>query len=259
MSKSNEERRAKAAAQRQAQLAAESRERKIRWIGTAVVVVLVAGIIGVAVLGSRNENAPSNGGTFPAAVDATNATYTFNPNTSAKGTLELWEDFQCPACRDFEEVLGVAVKKLADRNIVKVVLHPAAFLDARYTGENSSRAISAFGCATDLGPATAWEMHKQLFANQAATEGDGWDDAKLISIGQLAGIKGSDLSTFKKCVTGQNYMKWAAEGTTKFYDAKIGGTPTVILNGKEVDLADQTQNLRDPAVFYAYIKANANP
>lgn len=157
MSKS-EERREQAAAARQASQTAEKREKTVRLVGTGAIVIVVAVILGIGVLGSRSDNAPSDGGTIPASVDQTTGAWTLNPQTSATGVMDLYEDFQCPGCKAFEAAYAETYKKLADENVVKVVIHPAAFLDQRYSGENSSRAISAWGCAIDAGK--GWEFHR---------------------------------------------------------------------------------------------------
>lgn len=250
MSKS-EERRAQAAAARQASQVAEKRERTIRLIGTGVIVVVVAAIIGIGVMGSRSDNAPSDNGTIPAAVDQETGGWTLNPNTTATAVMDLYEDFQCPGCRDFEASFAETYKQLADDNVVKVIIHPAAFLDQRFAGENSARAISAWGCAIDAGK--GWEFHRDLYAAQSATEGAGWTDAQFGVVAKTAGITGDKLKTFQKCVVDRSYMKWANVGTKKFSDDGIASTPTIKVNGVEATGND----LASIDAFTKYVKDNA--
>lgn len=230
MSKS-EDRRAQAAAARQASAAAEKRERSIRLIGTIAIIVVVAGIIGVGVMGSRKQDANPVTGTIPASVNQKDGSFVLNPSTSATAVMDLYEDFQCPGCKNFEELYADTYKQLADDNVVKVVFHPAAFLDNNFPGENSARAINAWGCAIDAGQ--AWAFHKALYASQPEKEGAGWTDAAFAAVAGTAGITGDKLTTFKKCVADKSYLKWSSVATQKFYDDGVQSTPTVKVNGVE--------------------------
>lgn len=250
MSKS-EERRAQAAAARQATQVAEKRERTIRLVGTGVIVVVVAAIIGIGVMGSRSDNAPSEEGSIPAAVDQETGAWTLNPSTTATAVMDVYEDFQCPGCRNFEAAYAETYKKLADENVVKVLIHPAAFLDQRFTGENSARAISAWGCAIDAGK--GWEFHRDLYAAQPEQEGKGWTDAEFGVVAKTAGITGDKLATFQKCVADRSYMKWASLGTKKFSEDGIESTPTVKVNGVQATDAD----FASVEAFTKFVKDNA--
>ena len=61
------------------------------------------------------------------------------------------------------------------------------------------------------------------------------------------------LTTFKKCVTDQSYMKWASVGTQKFYDDGIESTPTIKVNGVQATETD----LASVDSFTNFVKTNA--
>ena len=105
------------------------------------------------------------------------------------------------------------------------------------------RASAAWGCAVDAGKTK--EYHDAVFASAPATEGDGYPEALLLGLAETAGITGSALDTFTKCVTDGTYESWALNSTQAFYDANIPGTPLVKINGTEIDSAIAA----DPAAF----------
>jgi protein-disulfide isomerase len=254
MSKS-EDRRNQASQARAAAQSAAKKERLIRNIGAAVVVVLVAAIIGVGVFASRSgdSNTPEAKGTIPAGVNAEDGSWTYNPDAATDATLELFEDFQCPGCGFFEATYADAVAQLAEEGVVKVVLRPAVFLDDRIPGLNSSRALNALGCAINQG--VGIEYKKAVYAAQPATEGSGWTDAELVALGSVAGVTGDGVPTFSKCVTEQEHLIWATVADDAFAASGVSSTPTVRLNG--VEIPEEVLSANDPANFIEWVKANA--
>jgi len=244
-----------AAEARAASEAAERRrERMIRIIGSIAVLVVVGGLITVGFLAGRDDGGsgsvaaptPDPAAASPAGVspDTFGVPYGAgwdSPDEAKLPTLELWEDFQCPACAQMEAVAGDGIRKLADDGKVKLLFRPAIFLDRGLSTDNvangnpnsSARATSAFGCAVDADRTS--EYHSGLFDIQPTDEGVGFSDQALIDLGSTVGITGDDLTTFTTCVQEGRYLAWAANSNAKFEEAGIGGTPTGILNGVELN------------------------
>jgi len=162
-------------------------------------------------------------------------------------TLEIWEDFQCPACKQVEAASGAQIQALADEGKVKLLYRPATFLDASLAADNqangnpnsSARATSAWGCAIDSGK--TGEYHSAVFDIQPAKEGVGYSDQQLIDLGTTVGIEGADLATYTKCVQDGTYLAWSANSNKLFGESGAKGTLTAFLNGVELngsDLAD---------------------
>jgi predicted DsbA family dithiol-disulfide isomerase len=248
--------REKAAEARAEQVAKEKRrERTVRIVGAIGVIVVVIGIIGVAVFAS-GQNSDSNGGTPMPAPDANAPVPTgvygadgVAPWGVPVGTapetaplLELWEDFQCPACGSLEELNGAGIQSLATEGKVRLVWRPTAFLDNNLGNTSSAAAINAWGCAIDAGKTV--EYHDAIFANQPATEGEGYTNELFVRLAEEVGITGVPLEEFNDCLTSNRYLGWAANSTQAFYDAKVEGTPRGVLNGTPLEgaqLADQAQ------------------
>ena len=246
----------KAAAARAEQMAAEKRrERTVRIIGAIGVVVVVVLIIGLAVVVPRLSGDDSaNGGTPMPAPDPNAAIPTgvygsdglvpwgvpVGSAPESAPLLELWEDFQCPACGSLEELNGAGIQSLALDGSVRLVYRPTAFLDNNLGNTSSAAAINAWGCAIDAGKTL--EYHDLIYANQPTVEGEGWTKEQFISFAEQSGITGVPLEQFNDCMTSNRYLGWAANSTQAFYDGNVEGTPRGYLNGTSLDgaqLADQ--------------------
>jgi len=239
-----------------AQASEKRRERMVRFIGGATVVVIMAAIIGVAMFASSNS--PSNDASgslsgivqpdpeaaLPVGVLAADSTTPFGVPYGNGGAdvpvLEIWEDFQCPACGALEEVNGAGIEELAEEGLVQLIYRPTAFLDANLGNDSSHRAIGAWGCAIDAGKTI--EFHNSVYDNQPAEEGVGFTDEELVSFASGLDLSDGDLATFSQCVTDGTYLAWAANSNQEFSTSQIGGTPSGFLNGEAVGtevLADQ--------------------
>lgn len=245
----------KAAAARAEQVAKEKRrERNVRIAGAIGVVVVVVGIIGIAVYASSSGSSDADGGTplpppnpsaaVPTGVYGADGEVPWGvPVGTAPASaplLELWEDFQCPACGALEEANGAGIQSLAQEGKVRLVWRPTTFLDNNLGNTASAAAVNAWGCAIDAGKTT--EYHDTLYANQPTNEGEGWTTDQLLGFAEQVGITGTPLEEFNDCVTSNRYLGWASNSTQAFYDAKVEGTPRGILNGTPLEakqLADQ--------------------
>ena len=249
--------REKAAAARAEQVAREKRrERTVRIVGAIGVVVVVVLIIGLAVVVPRLSGDDSGGGTpmpqpdpnaaIPTSVYGADGIAPWGvPVGTAPDTapvLELWEDFQCPACGSLEELNGAGIQSLATQGKVRLIWRPTAFLDNNLGNTSSAAAINAWGCAIDAGKTV--EYHDAIFANQPETEGAGYTNELFVRLAEEVGITGVPLEQFNDCLTSNRYLGWAANSTQAFYDAKVEGTPRGVLNGTPLEgaqLADQAQ------------------
>ena len=151
MSESKQSTREKAAAARTAAEASERRrERTVRLVLVLVVLVVVGGIIGAALWSTKKDEKPIDANApLPAGISKEQLGAPVGAAT--KPVLDVYEDFQCPACANLEKVLGPTINQLANQGKVRVNLHPMTFLDSNLNNDASLRAAAAFGCAVDAG------------------------------------------------------------------------------------------------------------
>jgi hypothetical protein len=249
------------AARQEAAAIEQKRQRKIRIIGGVVVVAVMAALIAIPVLTNKDAVIPSDAA-LPKGV--TSDTFGVKvgsawtaPDADKIPVLQLWEDFQCPACGQFEAASGAALEGLIDAGKVRVEFRPTIFLDKNLISSNtaagnpnsSKRATMAFGCAADADAAKKY--HAGVFASQPAEEGTGFSTDTLISIAESSGITGDALTTFTDCLSSEKYAGWVANSYAAFDSEGVSSTPTGLLNGTELT----SEVLFDPAQLTAAIEA----
>lgn len=218
-----------------------AKERTVRILGGGIVGAIVVAIIGVAVFVSATSKpptinvAPNPNAVLPEGVLASDAEYPYAiPGfdlVEGKPNVEIWEDFQCPACGALENANGEYIQSLAANKEINLLYRPTSFLDSSSNNNSSKRAISAWGCAVDQGKSI--EYHNEVFKNQPQGK-TGWTDEELLQFGSNVGLEGDSYSEFSQCVTDLTYLEWAVNSTEIFYNDEIGSTPTVLLNGVKI-------------------------
>ncbi|RZS82873.1 protein-disulfide isomerase [Motilibacter rhizosphaerae] len=235
MSTRNADRRAtardKLAAERARQAAAQQRQRRLLLVAIPLVVVVIA--VAVGIVATRGSGSSSASAPRPTGVAAVGAGFT--TGTAGKPVIDLWEDFQCPICKQFEgSDSAKAMRQLAADGKAQLVIHPLSFLDDNLGNDSSKRAAAAFGCAIDAGKGL--EYHDAVYAHQPEKEGAGYTDAQLLSFGTEAGITGPAYDTFQQCVKAGTYDGWAGQVQHTMEQHGITGTPTIQVAGKSQDL-----------------------
>lgn len=152
-------------------------------------------------------------------------------------TVDVYLDYMCPHCKDFEDATAATLDTLVSSNAATVVYHPLAFLDRFSTTKYSTRSAAAAGCAADAGKFV--EYGKALYANQPPENSAGLDEAKLI---EIAGAAGIDTGSFGQCVRDDKHAPWVGGVTEAATKRGVNGTPTVMVNGKKVDATPDAIN-----------------
>ncbi|MFD4632196.1 DsbA family protein [Streptomyces sp. NPDC058284] len=212
---------------------ARDKQRRALIVGAAVVGVLgLAAVVGLLAAGSDDDKSDSSG---PVAVPkgATGKDRLALPagKDGAKSTLTVWEDFRCPACKGFEDGFRSTIHELTEKGQLKVEYHLATLIDRNLGGSGSLRAANAAACAQDAGKFAPF--HDVLYKNQPAESDDafGKNDKLLDLAGQVDGLV---TDSFKKCVDDGAHDSWVQKSNKAFQDAKLRGTPTVRLDGKDI-------------------------
>jgi protein-disulfide isomerase len=204
---------------------------------TTVIVVAVVALIAAAALGYQQlqkENdkplvAPANT-TEDFAIEYTTEVATGKPATNPV-PIVMYEDFQCPGCQAFEAGSGTWMKQAVDKGEVTLEYRPVSFLNQASTTDYSTRATNAALCVLDeKGVQAYYDMHQLLYANQPAEGGEGLPDDTLVEMAKQAGA-GDKVSS---CVEDGRFEPWIEDATDAWRDAGYGGTPTVVVDGKEV-------------------------
>ncbi|WP_428961641.1 DsbA family protein [Micromonospora fluostatini] len=205
------------------QMARERRRKRTLWASVAAVAVLVvAGLIGWSLWSGERSGEV----TVPTGA---NSNGTGIVAGSGPVTVDIYEDFLCPACKQFDESAGPTVDRLISEGKARVVYHPVAYLNRYSTTQYSTRSSAASGCAAENGRFR--EYAKRLFAAQPAEGGTGLSDDQLAD---LAAEVGMDRDGFAACLRDGTFKPWTDRVTDEASRAGITGTPTVLVNGEEL-------------------------
>ena len=188
------------------------------------VVVLVLGIMVIPTFLSKTKSVSQ---VIPSTVSAADGyAVVFNGEVKNVPVVDIYEDFQCPICQQFEGLNGKYISSLVTDKKATVKFHILSFI-----GPESVRAANASACANDEGKFV--DFHNALYANQPTAENSGaWTNDRLIAIAGAVGIK-SD--SFNSCVKDMKYEGWVGKVAETGSKAGVNSTPTVFVGGKEID------------------------
>ncbi|MDQ5957815.1 MAG: hypothetical protein QG665_141 [Patescibacteria group bacterium] len=209
--------------ERDARKEAARTTRRIGWvIFLAVMGVLV--VFGGVWLSTKNETGDSNTG----VVEAISATdHVRGETTNPKAILIEYSDFECPACADYEPYLQDILDEYGSKGLALVYRHyPLPQHSKALIMAKASEAAGAQG--------KFWEMHDLIFESQetwtkvTATEAD-------TMIESLAKKLNLDLVKFKTDLNSQTAEDKIKADIASAQKARVLGTPTFFLNGKEIN------------------------
>lgn len=211
-------------------------------LAIAAVVLVVAVVAGLVIAWQNSSSSSSEGSAAPVAptYQATrNDTVVTAGSPTAPVTVDVYEDFLCPACQQFEQIYGDEITTALNEGKIKVNYHVIAILDRASTPPGYSTLAGNAGlCAADAGVFPAF--HAKLFAEQPAEGGPGKTPQELAAIGQQLGAQGD----FANCVTANGQAQAIGDATNAAAANPAvapGGrlsTPTVLLNGAQVEIND---------------------
>jgi len=101
------------AAERARQAAADKRRQRI--INTAIIIVVVLVVGGIFIAVQKNRSTGTTTGALPQGVTEKGGPLVFG---SGPVKVDVYEDFQCPNCKDFEAVNGKYLKQQVDSNAI---------------------------------------------------------------------------------------------------------------------------------------------
>ncbi|HXD63879.1 MAG TPA: thioredoxin domain-containing protein [Solirubrobacteraceae bacterium] len=158
----------------------------------------------------------------------------------ARRRLVVFEDPQCPYCREFEDVSGDLLRREVAAGAVAVEYRIRSFL-----GEESVRAANALAVAAEA--ARFDELRREIFANQPPEHSGGFTTEDLLELGRRAGLTGPG---YGAAVSQGRYESWVREIEAVFAGQDPEGTPSAVLDGEPVD----SETLYDPEALGALIR-----
>ncbi len=152
-----------------------------------------------------------------------------NPNAKVK--VLVFEDFQCPICKEY----SASVEPQLDTNTyitsgqVYYEFMQWPFIDNSSLTKESHQAANASMCALEQG--RFWDYHDMLFANQGAENQGSFNDARLKAFAQSLGL---NTSQFNSCFSADKYSNEINSDYQEGVNMGVSGTPSVFVNGTQV-------------------------
>lgn len=206
------------------------------------------GVQDVALSGSQSENPSENASEStdnPLAntVDAANPSEVTIPTYgSGVHVLEVFSDYQCPACQYANQTIMPVFKQFADagkltieyRQFPLTTIHRNAFGDAM-----------AAMCAQDQGKFA--QYHEALYALEIKKKGALIADSERIALAELLGM---NKDTFDACLSGKKYQKFVESEMKLGTSLGVTGTPTFFLDEERL----KTEGFQTQADIIDYLE-----
>ncbi|CAN2195379.1 DsbG Protein-disulfide isomerase [Candidatus Nanopelagicaceae bacterium] len=190
-----------------------------------LVIAVVVGVVLIMLVPTLLSKQTNTSAKVPASVSADRGYgIVFNENLKSVPVIDIYEDFQCPICAQFEKLQGDYIESLITAKKATVVYHTLSFL-----GPESVNAANAAACSADQGKFL--QYHRALYANQPQENTGVWSTDVLGVLGQAAGIMSKK---FTSCVNDMAYQGWVNNVAAAGAKANVNSTPTVFINGKEI-------------------------
>ncbi|WP_434043557.1 MULTISPECIES: DsbA family protein [Sorangium] len=135
--------------------------------------------------------------------------------------IVVWSDFECPSCGRAVPILDEIVERHAPN--VRLV-HKVYPLRSHAHAEPAARAAIAAHAQGRY-----WQMERLLFENQQRLE-----EKDLLGYAQRIGL---DMARFRADMAGEAAAKVIARDRAEADRAGLSGTPFIVVNGREFDLA----------------------
>ena len=191
-----------------------------------LVIAVVVGVLLIMLVPTLLSRQTDSSASIPANVSADRGYgVVFNDELTGVPVIDIYEDFQCPVCAQFTQLNGPYIESLIAEKKATVVYHTLSFL-----GPESVNAANAAACSADEGKFL--DFHRLLMMNQKQENSGAWDNTFLASLGQTAGITSQK---FSSCVNKGEYVGWVSNVAAAGAKANVNSTPTVFVNGKEID------------------------
>lgn len=159
------------------------------------------------------------------------------PNGTAMGEegatvlVEVWEDFQCPACRNYSiDIEPLIAENYVATGHVRYVFRQFPFLDERVPSSNESQqSANASMCAAEQ--ERFWDYHDMLFANWNGENRGAFSDKRLVAFAEALGL---DMDRFNSCFQQNKYRDEIAKDKADGQELGVTGTPSVFVDGQQL-------------------------
>jgi protein-disulfide isomerase len=201
------------------------------WQSPVVLVTATAILIGIAIIAFARPPARVTGAdliTPPTSYPANLIDGESLGAATAPVVLELYSDFQCPACKQFVTLqLPRLVTEFVTPGSLRIEARDINLLGKGSVNESLELAAGA-ACAAAQG--RYWQFHDYVFWNQGRENRGDHDAAFIAAVADAVGVNRTDWDT---CFARPETRTPITARTTAAFAAGINSTPTLVVNGQK--------------------------
>ena len=206
------------------------RASKPAWRSPVALVSVAAVLIGIVVIAFARPPAAATGQeliTPPTSYPTELVNGEVLGSATAPVVLELYSDFQCPACRMFVmQQLPLLVSEFVRPGTLRI---EARDIDILGQGTPNESLELAAGAACAAAPGRYWQFHDYVFWNQGRENQGDHDAAFIASVADAAGL---DRAAWEACLAQPDLRTPITARTNAALAAGINSTPTLVINGQ---------------------------
>ncbi len=195
------------------------------WVGGFIVVLVIV------LISPQIYNALKPTGAFnqitPVPYQMVDGKAIGNPNAKVK--IEVYEDFQCPACKGYTSLVErqLLTSSYITDGLVYYTYRQFPFLDSQSVTKESHQAANASMCALEQD--RFWDYHDILFVNQGVAENGGsLNDKRLQAFAESLGL---DMTAFNDCFSANKYSEEINADYQLGKSLEVSRTPSILING----------------------------
>lgn len=165
-------------------------------------------------------------------------------NADGVPAINIFVDYSCPACAQFESAYGELLRTWADSDTATVEYHILSFRDAQTAGTRyATRSYNSAACVAEFAPDQFFIYNDLLLRSQPVPPAS--YELTNDQMVQLAGAAGAEsLAEIESCIADETLSNWVSQATARAMSTGplsvrnseiplVVGTPTVLVNGKE--------------------------
>ena len=245
----------------QQQAAAAARGRRTTRIVVAVAGLLAAVLVAALVFAFLNAPKPAPPTPraeqiVPARATADRSALLLTDAGAGKPVVTVYLDYQCPNCKSFEDAMGGMLAQEAAAGTWTLQNSTLTFIDDNLRNTASQRSALAASCAASTDHYAAYSA--AIFARQPpeVPGAIGYSDELLrVTLPAEVGFTPAETTALQACYDGRATEDFVVGVEKAAYTAGVTGTPTLTVNGKQIDRSKARDG--SPAALKELILANA--
>jgi protein-disulfide isomerase len=212
---------------------------------TIITAAILAVLAIVAIIWFRNSPTPTSISTTPSetvAFSLEGQPSLGDPDAPIK--LALFEDFKCPACKNFEELVWPKIEK----DYVNTGKAQAFFIYFQIINGSTDAGIAG-ECVYDQSEKLFWEYKTYVYRSQE-NESTNWATPdKMVELAKTY-VPDIDADELKTCIEEKRFADRVQQDRDMGVTAGVQGTPSIFINGQKLEVTAQTYE-----EYYEQLKA----